>query len=243
VPEQEALARQYLLGRLPEDQRVQMGERIFSEEGFYEIVEAVEMDLRDSYARNELSGRDRDDFETHLLRTDRQRKASRVSSALARNAPKRRPKTTRSWMHLALVAAAAMAIPAVFYAAYLQQQLRLIQRAEIASRTQPASLQTPAVVSLFLPGIVLRGQETIPQLRLPSSEALVKLEVEVPAPGPFTVILANTSGAELLRQSGLRAADGAVSVWFSAGSLPSGELEVRISGNGVEERRRLQVSR
>ncbi|MBS1824690.1 MAG: hypothetical protein JST93_05180 [Acidobacteria bacterium] len=243
LPEHDDLARQYLLGRLPEVQREQIGERLFSDEAFYEIVKAVEMDLRDAYARNELSGRDRDDFENHLLRTERQRKSSRVSSVLAKSLPGRAKKPVRRWTQWALVAAAAMAIPAAFYAAYLQQQIRILQRTEVASRMRPASAQSPAVVSLFLPGIVLRGAESLPQLKLPSGEAVVKLEIEVQAPGPLAATVRDATGAELFRQSGLQPVDGAVIVWVSAGSLPLGPLEVRISGNGVDERRRLEVSR
>ncbi|MFN7935248.1 MAG: hypothetical protein U0R19_18100 [Bryobacteraceae bacterium] len=242
-PEQDDLARQYLLGRLPEAQREQIGERLFSDDAFYEVVQAVEMDLRDAYARNELSGRDRDDFEAHLLHTERQRKASRMSSVLAKRLPKRSPKPARSWMQWALVAAAAVAIPTAFYAAYLQQQVRLLRRTEIASQLRPASAQTPAVVSLFLPGIVLRGADTLPQLRLPAAEAMVKLEMEVPAAGPFVATVSDAAGTELFRQSGLRPTDGAVTLWLSASTLPAGPLDVRISANGVDERRRLQVSR
>lgn len=243
LPEHDDLARQYLLGRLPDAQREQIGERLFSDDAFFEIVQAVEMDLRDAYARNELSGRDRDDFETHLLHTERQRKASRMSAVLAKRLPKRSQKPVRSWTQWALVAAAAVAIPTAFYAAYLQQQVRLLQRTEIASRLRPASAQAPAVVSLFLPGIVLRGADNLPQLRLPAAEAVVKLEIEVPSSGPFAATINDAAGNELFRQFGLRPVDGVVTLWVSAKALPAGPLEVRISANGVDERRRLQVSR
>lgn len=242
-PEHDDLVRQYLLGRLSESQREEFGERVFADEAFFEAVQAVEMELRDAYARNELSGRDRDDFEKNLLRTERQRKSSRVSSQLAKSLPRRSQKQSRRWTQWALVAAAAVAVPAAFYAAYLQQQLGILRNAPVAARMQQATGQTPAVVSLFLPGIVLRGADNLPQLRLPSADAVVKLEIEVQAPGPFVAAVTDGAGAELFRQSGLRPVDSVVTLWFSANTLPTGPLEVRVSANGVDERRRLQVSR
>jgi len=243
LPEHDDLVRQYLLGRLPEAQREELGERVFADEAFFETVQAVEMELRDAYARNELSGRDRDDFEKNLLRTERQRKASRVSSQLAKSLPKRLQKQSRRWTQWALVAAAAIAIPAAFYAAYLQEQLRVVRHPSVAARVQPATGQMPAVVSLFLPGIVLRGTENLPQLRLPAAEAMVKLELEISHPGPFQATLADSSATELYRQSGLRPVDGVLVIWLSASALPAGTVELRINGDGLEERRRLHISR
>lgn len=243
LPENDDLVRQYLLGRLPEAQREEFGERVFADEAFFETVQAVEMELRDAYARNELSGRDRDDFEKNLLRTERQRKASRVSSQLAKSLPKRAQKQSRRWTQWALVAAAAVAIPAAFYAAYLQEQLRALRHPPVAARVQPATGQMPALVSLFLPGIVLRGEESLPQLRLPAAEAMVKLDLEVAHPGPFQATLSDSSGKELYRQSGLKPVDGGLVIWLAGSALPTGTIELRIDGEGVEERRRLQISR
>ncbi len=242
-PERDELARQYLLGRLTEAQREEIGELLFTDESFFEIVQAVEMDLRDAYARNELTGRDRDDFETHLLRTERQRKASRVSSVLAKRLPRRAPTKQRRWTQWVLVAAAAMAIPAAFYAAYLQEQIRLLRAPQTAARMTAASGKMPAVVSLFLPDLVLRGAEDLPLLRVPAGEAMVRLEVEVEAAGPLAVALRDAAGKEVFRQSGLRVADGVAVIWVAAGALPDGELELAVSGSGVEERRRFRVGR
>lgn len=242
-PERDDLARQYLLGRLPEAQREEIGELLFADESFFETVQAVEMDLRDAYARNELSGRDRDDFEKHMLRTERQRKASRVSSVLARRLPKRAKGRQRSWTQWVLVAAAAIAIPAAFYAAYLQEQIRLLRAPQSAARMTAASGQMPAVVSLFLPDLVLRGAEDLPLLRVPAGEAMVRLEVEVEGVGPFAAAMRDAEGKDVFRQSGLRVADGVVVVWLAAGALPDGVMELVVSGSGVEERRRFRVGR
>ncbi|MBL8175647.1 MAG: zf-HC2 domain-containing protein [Bryobacterales bacterium] len=241
-PELDRLARQYLLGRLPEAGRIAFGERLFDEETTFETVQAVEMELRDAYARNELSPADRADFEHHLLRTDRQRNASRVSSALAQVIPHRPAKPQRPWTQWALVAAAAIAIPAAFYAAYLQQQLLHLKTAPIA-RTQPANASMPALVSLFLPDLVLRSNAAPPQLRLPAGHALVKLEIETAHPGPFTATLTGPSGAELLRQSALTPNDKLLTLWLPSSALPSATLQLRLTAPGLDETRQLLIIR
>ena len=101
----------------------------------------------------------------------------------------------------------------------------------------------PAVVSLFLPGIVLRGADTLAELQLTAKETLVKLEVEVSGPGPYVAVLADASGKEIFRQDGIVPSDDSIRVWLSAEALPDGAVELLLSSKDVEERRRFRVSR
>lgn len=57
----------YLLGRLDEAQRDDLEVRLLADDDVYAAMLAVEDDLIDAYARGELSGDDRQSFESHFL--------------------------------------------------------------------------------------------------------------------------------------------------------------------------------
>jgi hypothetical protein len=75
---------QFLLGQLSEEDRLKVEERIFKENGFYEQVLAIQEELSDSYVRNDLSAKQRSQFESHFLRSPRRRERVEFASALKR---------------------------------------------------------------------------------------------------------------------------------------------------------------
>src|SRR5689334_2659563 len=80
----EKLIARYLLGDLPEEQQVAIEDRAFADKDYLALVTAVENDLIDEYARNELSATERRQFETRFLASAERRKRVEFAQALAR---------------------------------------------------------------------------------------------------------------------------------------------------------------
>lgn len=72
----------YLFGELNEAERDTLEDRIFSEEEFAEFLSAVEKDLIDDYARNEMNADLRRRFEQKYLVSETRREKVRVASIL-----------------------------------------------------------------------------------------------------------------------------------------------------------------
>src|ERR1051325_6273806 len=78
----EKLIARYLLGELPEEQQVEIEDRAFSDKDYLASITAVENDLIDEYVRGELSGADRQRFETRFLASAERRKRVEFAKAL-----------------------------------------------------------------------------------------------------------------------------------------------------------------
>jgi len=79
----EKLIAQYLLGELPEEQQVEIEDRAFADKEYLASITAVENDLIDEYARNELSESERRRFESRFLASAERRKRVAFAKALA----------------------------------------------------------------------------------------------------------------------------------------------------------------
>jgi hypothetical protein len=73
---------QYLLGQLAEQQQAELEARYLADDACFEELLAIEDELRDGYARGELSGRDREAFERRLLATPQQRQTQEFARSL-----------------------------------------------------------------------------------------------------------------------------------------------------------------
>ena len=73
----------YLLGDLPETKQVEIEDRAFQDKECLASIEAVENDLIDEYARGELSGSARRQFERRFLASDERRQKVEFAKALA----------------------------------------------------------------------------------------------------------------------------------------------------------------
>jgi len=80
----EKLLIQYLLGSLPEEQRLQIEGEFLSDDQRYERLLALENELFYDYAQNKLSPSEREHFEKRFLSSERNRKRVMIASALAR---------------------------------------------------------------------------------------------------------------------------------------------------------------
>ncbi|HEU4930826.1 MAG TPA: hypothetical protein VFT48_02045 [Pyrinomonadaceae bacterium] len=79
----ENLIAQYLLGELSEEQQIAIEDRAFADKNYLASITAVENDLIDEYARNELSGAERQRFERQFLASAERRKRVEFARALA----------------------------------------------------------------------------------------------------------------------------------------------------------------
>src|SRR5262249_45173514 len=79
----EKLLIRYLLGNLPEEQRLQVEGEFLSDDQRYERLLALENELFYDYAQNKLSPCEREQFEKRFLSSERNRKRAMIVSALA----------------------------------------------------------------------------------------------------------------------------------------------------------------
>jgi len=80
----EKLLTRYLLGSLPEEQRLQVEGEFLSDDQRYERLLALENELFYDYAQNKLSPGEREQFEKRFLSSEQNRKTAMIASALAR---------------------------------------------------------------------------------------------------------------------------------------------------------------
>lgn len=73
---------QYFLGDLPEEEKIRLEERFFTDDQCFERVLAIEDDLIDTYVRDELSPSERQRFERHFLASPRRRQRVEFARAL-----------------------------------------------------------------------------------------------------------------------------------------------------------------
>lgn len=84
----------YLLGNLPEEQRLQVEGMFLSNDQSYERLLALENELFYDYAQNKLSPGEREQFEKRYLSSERNRKRAMIASALARKMSEAAPVET-----------------------------------------------------------------------------------------------------------------------------------------------------
>jgi hypothetical protein len=86
-PNSERLIARYLLGELPEEQQVEIEDRVFQDKDYLATITAVENDLIDEYVRHELSEAERRRFQDRFLVSAERRKRVEFARALASVAP------------------------------------------------------------------------------------------------------------------------------------------------------------
>jgi hypothetical protein len=92
----EELISRYLLGELPEEQRVEIEDRAFSDKDYLASITAVENDLIDEYVSGELSAADRQRFEIRFFASAERRKRVEFAKTLRTvvsesHAPEKKP--------------------------------------------------------------------------------------------------------------------------------------------------------
>jgi tetratricopeptide (TPR) repeat protein len=81
INEEEAI-KQYLLGRLPEDEKTRLEERLLTDDDFFERLNLAEDELIDEYLAGELDAENRQRFDKHFLAAPERQRKVRFSMAL-----------------------------------------------------------------------------------------------------------------------------------------------------------------
>ena len=89
------LIARYLLGELPEEQQIEIEDRAFRDKEYLATITAVENDLIDEYARQELSETERRKFEARFLVSAERRNRVAFAKALAKVAAEETVPQTR----------------------------------------------------------------------------------------------------------------------------------------------------
>lgn len=151
-PEQESQLRRYMLGETRLEEQVLIEQRLFLDRDYVELSQSVEDDLIDDYVHDDLTAVERQEFETHFLKTPERREDLRIAQAVQR--------------HLASEAITPSVVNQVIRAFSISAQPRTALREtgaqNVGSRIDeqhPASLSTPLkrrpVVWLALAAAVL----------------------------------------------------------------------------------------
>jgi|KBSSwiStaDraftv2_1062776.scaffolds.fasta_scaffold94727_3 hypothetical protein len=80
----ETLLRRYLLGQLSLEEQVQVEARLFLQDEYEQLAEAVETELIDDYAYHDLSETERQEFNDHFLARSDRHEDLRIARALKR---------------------------------------------------------------------------------------------------------------------------------------------------------------
>jgi len=151
----ENLIVRFLLGDLPESNRLDLEERLFQDDGFYEQVLAIQEELADDYAQDKLPPSRRVQFEKYFLASPRRRARVEFAVAFSRalTGPAPRPIAATppaSWRESLLafirprlaVAASAAALAALIGASWLVvENRRLSGGIEQAREERDSSIQ------------------------------------------------------------------------------------------------------
>ena len=246
MPDRETIVR-YLLGLMPEEERPQLQDRLFSDEDFFEAVMEVETDLIDAYSRGELTPAERKQMEDSLLRSAAARKRVEFAAALAgvAAAGARLPKPNvkaASRRILWLSVAASVILTAISTTLFLQNgelrgRIAVLQNERTA--TPPAQVSQPAPIFsvLLIPG-ALRGAGGVREIAIPASARVVELQLDLngDAHDRYAARLSAAGGKkvlEVLDLSARRSGQGAyLSLVAPAGSLRPGPYELTVSAGG-----------
>ncbi len=89
----------FLLGEMPEDGRLLLEERLFTDDRFYEQVLAIQEELVDDYVQDKLSSSRRARFEEYFLQSPRRRERVEFAAAFSRAlaSPGPRPLASIPW--------------------------------------------------------------------------------------------------------------------------------------------------
>lgn len=214
--------RNYLLGRLPDEQSEKVETQALDNDEFFLTLRGVEDDLFDAFARGELRGDDREAFLRKFgIQTDR----IAFATALANRQSNVAVFPSRQWVGWA----AAAAVIVFGLSALL-----------LRSPAPPASV-TPAIraIAVTIPLAESRSASATPQIDVPLGVSVVNLRLRLnPAdryPAYAVGLRSNRSAwhAENLHASTI-AGDLVLTAPIPASAIPDGSYDLAVSGGGQD---------
>jgi hypothetical protein len=257
--DQEKRMAQYLLGQLPEEEQAELERRYLADDALFEEVLAIEDDLRDAYARGELSRPDREAFEQRLLTAPGQQTQQEFARTLCRYLKKTGKKVgplaqlAAGWKSLlgalgarprmVFVPALSVTILILMAGSWWLGRRSVQPPPQAASGNPPVAVaptaggQTPEVRTM---GFVLRrglsrGSEGAEPLVIPPEVSQVRLEARVETNYPsYDAVLQTAEGKQVWNKGDLiaQAPPGGkkVLLYLSSSLLPPGDYVLTLRG-------------
>jgi hypothetical protein len=233
-PDDELLVR-YLLGTLAEPDAEPLDERSIADDEFALRLRAVENDLIDSYARGELTGPRRGQFEAAYLESPHRRERVAFARALAAVQPERRaswfdrvPAAVPRYVYAA--AALVLALAAIYLVFEHRRREQEVQTPRTVRLEPPppsappgttpntsappargrATPNAPRTVFTFsVPAIATRGADDKPlTIAAGTTHVTLNLEGDAPPTGVVHIVVRTVSGRTVWEGSGERGGSG-----------------------------------
>ena len=195
----DALLREFLLGRLADEDRERIEGLFLTDSPTRERVLALEQDLIDDYLEDSLSQGDKERFLARYAQTDEQRRTLRITGAIkdwaVREARAPHPAAPSvsvwsrfwTWLRLkplfvvpiAVTIAIAIVLAIVWLNSRTEQRKHLAIEQELAQLNSPASLREvpPEMTSFDLRPVSVRSVGAQAELKIPAGIRLIELQL------------------------------------------------------------------
>lgn len=195
----DALLREFLLGRLADEDRERIESLFLTDSPTRERVLALEQDLIDDYLEDSLSQGDKERFLARYAQTDEQRRNLRITGAIkdwaVREArvPQPAAPTVSGWSRfltwlrlkprfvvpIAVTIAIAIVLAIVWLNSRTEQRKHLAIEQELAQLNSPASLREvpPEMTSFDLRPVSVRSVGAQAELKIPAGIRLIELQL------------------------------------------------------------------
>jgi hypothetical protein len=252
----DALLREFLLGKLTDEDRERIESLFLTDPQTRERVLALEQDLVDDYLEDGLSDGDKERFVSRYAQTDEQRRKLRITGAIRNWAVKeaRATQTTtlpislwsRFWTWLRfkprffIPIAVTTVVAAVFAIVWLngriEQRRHFAIEQELAQLNSPASLREvlPNTISFNLRSVSLRGAETQAELHIPADGRFVELHlawIQSERYSTYQAEVRRLRDRESFKIPNLQAQnDGSIRLRLPAQMLTPGNYQINLTG-------------
>ena len=195
----DALLREFLLGKLTDEDRERIEGLFLTDSQTRERVLALEQDLVDDYLENGLSQLDKERFVSRYAQTDEQRRKLRITGVIkdwavreARAPHQAAPAVSiwsrvRSWLRfnprffipIAVTTVVAAVFAVVWLTGRIEQRKHLAIEQELAQLNSPASLREvlPNTISVDLSPVSTRSTQLQGELNIPGGTRFVELHL------------------------------------------------------------------
>ena len=195
----DALLREFLLGKLADEDRERIEGLFLTDSPTRERVLALEQDLIDDYLEDSLSQGDKERFLARYAQTDEQRRTLRITDAIKdwavreARAPHPAAPTVSVWSRfwtwlrlkprfvvpIAVTIAIAIVLAIVWLNSRTEQRKHLAIEQELAQLNSPASLREvpPEMTSFDLRPVSVRSVGAQAELKIPAGSRLIELQL------------------------------------------------------------------
>jgi hypothetical protein len=219
----------YLLEDVTPSEQEEIERRYFSDPEYLALVEAVEDDLIDAYARRDLSRADRERFERYFLRTRTRRERVKMAEALLEHLPKR-----RSFRPVILAIAATLVVLIGLGTWLVTRETPPVAPSPVVhapARVTPSAAPPVTVAVTLMPGLTRAGT-TPGKVVLPPDTAEVQVSALIDVEGEWRDLSASLRSSDWTAANLTMNGDRMVTMTIPATKLPAGEHVLMISSGG-----------